>query len=202
MCAALIRRVDPWQLARQGERVVGVLSAERLGRLRAVAVPLGAFDVRLRFDEVDGPGAPAAVLVSMQVSGRVRTVCQRCLEPLELPVEIDGAVMVALSDAVAVAAGGDTEALVLGPEEMLELDDLVQDEVMLALPFAPRHDPGDCMSHDHQIDDSMDGASAHDGQTRAGSGPHERELVESNEIRTNNPFAVLASLKSDDRDEN
>jgi len=205
MRGALIKRVDPWHLAGRGGAVEGVLGAGRLGRLGAMATPLGGFDISLRFDRMDGQAAAvgAAVMVRLSVRGRVQTVCQRCLEPLDLPVEVDGTVLVARSDAEARALDGDTEALVVDVGEMLELDDLVQDEVMLALPFAPRHEPGECASHDHHKGDRIDGASAHDDQTDPVLAHRNREVVvEPEEKRTNNPFAVLAALQGGDGEEN
>ena len=196
-----MKRVDPWQLAGRGEVVDGVLVAGRLGRLCGVATPLGALDISLRVDGADGQKARvgAAVVVSLSVRGRVRTVCQRCLEPLDLPVEVNGQVMVVRSEAEVRALHGDTEALVVEVGEMLELDELVQDEVMLALPFAPKHGPGECAPHDQR----MDGAGAHDDEAGLVPAHGGHDLVAPDGKRSNNnPFAVLAALQGGDGEEN
>jgi uncharacterized protein len=188
----------------RGSAVEGVLAPERMGRLGAVALPIGAFQVRLDFEGAGGD--VAAVAVKVHVCGRLRVTCQRCLEPMDMPVRVAGAVLVTRSEAVARSFDADTEALVLGADQQLELDDLVQDEVMLALPFAPAHEPGDCA-----IPAEPSGAagileqqveSERAPRLEARHAQHGGREAASNEARTSNPFAVLASLKDGDRDAN
>jgi len=69
--------------------------------------------------------------------------CQRCLGPL--PVRLDGESRVALVESEAAGAEVPPELeTALAPDGRLRLAELVEEELMLALPAAPRHAEGEC----------------------------------------------------------
>ncbi len=77
--------------------------------------------------------------------------CQRCLEPLALPIESHSRVALVGSEEAAAAVPAELETA-LAPEGRMHLADLVEEELLLALPAAPRH-PGPCSGeHDEQTD--------------------------------------------------
>ncbi|MBT8136650.1 MAG: DUF177 domain-containing protein [Gammaproteobacteria bacterium] len=83
------------------------------------------------------------LLLDARVNGRVRVACQRCLEPLQ--IEVDDELHLALStvdiDSEQLPAGYE---LLVVPDGELRLADLMEDEVLLELPLAPRHPAGEC----------------------------------------------------------
>lgn len=85
----------------------------------------------------DIQGRPA---LRLRVHGKLQLVCQRCLGPVHLPVDIDTTLVLAASQAEI-----DAEPLtVRGPERVvasksLPVAELVEDELLLAVPYAPRH---------------------------------------------------------------
>jgi uncharacterized protein len=77
----------------------------------------------------------------LRIRGALRLGCQRCLAPLELPLRIHAVLVLARSqaeiDALPVEAEGPD--WVVGTKAM-EVHDLLEDELLLAVPYAPRHE--------------------------------------------------------------
>lgn len=65
--------------------------------------------------------------------------CQRCLGPLEQPLELDCWLHFVPDEDTAAALDADSEHDVLPLERALDLHALVEDELLLALPLVPRH---------------------------------------------------------------
>ncbi|MEJ7669510.1 MAG: YceD family protein [Casimicrobiaceae bacterium] len=89
----------------------------------------------------DALGRPA---LAIEVSGVVPLECQRCLKPLAWTV--DQTTLLALAgsedEADALDAESDGEVvLAAGPLDPIEL---VEDELLLTLPYAPTHPVGEC----------------------------------------------------------
>lgn len=144
------RRLDVAVLAREGGHLAG-------------DEPLTGFP---RLAEVAGGAAPAAGAASMPATGvrwaaqaalrrgptglapwldvqaeaTVRLTCQRCLSPLDLPVQIQRGIRFVPDEAQAEAEDAQSDEDVLSLEQRLNLIELIEDELLLALPFAPRHD--------------------------------------------------------------
>ncbi|HET7199726.1 MAG TPA: DUF177 domain-containing protein [Burkholderiales bacterium] len=70
--------------------------------------------------------------------GSIDLLCQRCLEPLRLPLAIDAELQLAGSPREILEADDEIDR-VLASRHM-SIGELVEDEVMLALPMAPRHE--------------------------------------------------------------
>ncbi len=83
-------------------------------------------------------------VAEVQVSATVTLICQRCLAPLQWPVDSTGRVAL-------VATPGEAERLpdtletVLAPDYRISLRDLVEEELLLALPLVPRHVNDECV---------------------------------------------------------
>jgi uncharacterized protein len=83
------------------------------------------------------------VVADVAVSARLTLRCQRCLGPLL--VSADGGSRVALLESEAEADNVPPEfETALAPEGRLRLADLVEEELLLALPAAPMHPVGQC----------------------------------------------------------
>ena len=91
----------------------------------------------------DALGRPA---VAVSLRGSVSLTCQRCLAEFDWPIEQRSEVLLARDELelAALDAGSDSEVVLA--EGSLDPLTLVEDELVLALPFAPRHPEGDCDS--------------------------------------------------------
>lgn len=87
-------------------------------------------------------GAPE-VWLHLTAQAEVVRTCQRCLQPLALPLAVDSALRFVPGEDAAAALDADSDEDVLALERQLDLRELVEDELLLALPLVPRHDP-DC----------------------------------------------------------
>lgn len=107
-----------------------------------------------------------------QVAGRLLTPCQRCLSPM--PIDVSGeyrlAILASESDIDKIQGAEFVLVDEICPAERktLPLKDLLEDELLLALPLAPRHEACEML---------LDSVG---------------DIVEE---ESENPFAVLASLK-------
>jgi uncharacterized protein len=73
----------------------------------------------------------------------VTVLCQRCLETLELRLQATVDLVAMRTEAQATGWEGEGEAIEAS-DDHLSLDLLVEDELLLALPAFPVHDPGAC----------------------------------------------------------
>lgn len=92
----------------------------------------------------DAAGTPVPWL---RLQGRVEIdlVCQRCLEPVTALVQFDREFRFVESEEVALAQDEDCEEDLLVRSPQFDLLELVEDELLMALPVAPKHEkcPGD-----------------------------------------------------------
>jgi len=77
--------------------------------------------------------------------GEIVVPCQRCLEPMKLPLDIESSFILVKDEADIPEDPDDSDDfdyLVANAE--LDVMQLVEDEVLLAIPYAPKHDAKDC----------------------------------------------------------
>lgn len=163
--------IDPWRLAAESGRLEGVLALAALPRLAAVLNRAdGAVMVALAAG-ID-PGGVRFIAGSLQT--QVELVCQRCLGLLSWPLDVEVSLGLVHSEAEADCLPEKYEPLLV-PEGVLRVADLVEDELLLALPQIPRHaDASDCETRDDQPSAS-----------------------ESTPVAPDPPLAALASLLQD-----
>ena len=103
--------------------------------------------------------------------------CQRCLQPVETAVEVDRTIRFVRGEEAAAELDEQSDDDVLALQRSLDLRELVEDELLLALPLVPRHEvcPAPLPMSAGEI-----------------------EAAESAED-TAHPFAALAALKRDTR---
>jgi uncharacterized protein len=126
--------IDGLAFARTAAVLKGRLGMEFLPRL-ALSGGSGAVLDFVLTGEINERGKSG---LRLSVDGSVRLQCQRCLGSLEIPVQIEAQLEFAASEAEATAADDDIERVVASRE--LSVAALVEDEVLLALPMAPRHE--------------------------------------------------------------
>ena len=162
MSDGLPERVDADRLAARGAQLQGVTPVAAMTRLAGLLDDAsGDVESELRFSLDSGRSR-----IDGSARAQVRVACQRCFEPM--PVALDVELHLAL-----VADDAHADALPTGVDPALSLDghvspvELVEDELILALPYAPLH--------------AVDACSVRPAETPA--------------TDKQNPFAVLRQLK-------
>ena len=100
------------------------------------ASPDGRIDWSIR-GAADAQGRPA---LTVTIEGSVPLQCQRCLGQLDLPVSQSTTVLLARNEAELVHLDDASEQEVVLANVPLDPVALVEDELLLTLPFAPRHE--------------------------------------------------------------
>ena len=142
--------IDSLEFALNGRELRGDIAVESLDRL---ADELSERSGRVNFLLQGGADQRGRPQLHLQLDGTVVLQCQRCLGRLEFPVELDTQLL--LLDEKASAAEvevEDLDAVPVNPE--LDVWSLVEDEVILALPIAPRHPEGVCEATGRLKDDA------------------------------------------------
>jgi len=130
-----------FRLARVQGTQSGVVDAATLPRVadRLLASPA---PIRWRIDGThDSMGRLA---LAIELDGEVVLECQRCLGPLVLPIAQRNLLLLAHGDDDAEQLDADSDAEVLVASTPLEPATLVEDELVLTLPYAARHADGEC----------------------------------------------------------
>lgn len=134
--------IDPLAFARAGEGLSGTLAASELTRLADVLVGPMA-DVRYSVAGLcDASSRPALRLL---VEAEVPLCCQRCLQPFLYALRADVTLLLARDEAE-LARWEELDPLCDGivAEAHMDIKALVEDELLLGLPMAPRHAEGAC----------------------------------------------------------
>ena len=119
-------------------------------------------------------GEAPQILLHLKVDALLRLTCQRCLDAVEVPAAVDQWFRFVPDEATADAQDDDSQEDLLVESAQFDLCELVEDELVLAMPLIPSH--VECPSaprlsaHDSGFDDA----------------PQSKP----------NPFAVLGKLKS------
>jgi uncharacterized protein len=130
--------IDGFEFASAGATQQGVWPLSEFPRLRDVLASDGgevAYEVRGVRDERGRPG------LRLKVNGTLALRCQRCLEPMPFEVHTDETLVLAATLAEIHAEPADAHApdrVVAGKE--MALRELIEDELILAVPYAPRHE--------------------------------------------------------------
>jgi uncharacterized protein len=136
-------RFDPFRLARERAVVGGSVDPRRFARMADVLAD-GPASVDWRIEGIaDASGRPA---LRIELTGAVMLTCQRCLADFAWPIDQRTEALLAHDERETAALDADSGSEVVqasGPVDPLML---VEDELVLALPFAPRHPDGDCDS--------------------------------------------------------
>lgn len=114
------------------------------------------------------------VWVHLEAGANLPLVCQRCLMPVDVEVAFERSFRFVADEATAAAEDDASEEDVLALSRSFDLVELVEDEMLMELPVAPRHDVCPKPVPMSAVDPAFEAAGA------------ERE----------NPFAVLGKLKT------
>ena len=126
--------IDGLQFARAALERLGSVGMERLPRLAQLRCSTEGLEYRLRGGRA-GNGKPC---LRLSVAGSLEMLCQRCLNPIQVPIAIDAELQLA-ENAREISDADDEIDRVIASRHM-DVAWLVEDEVILALPMAPRHE--------------------------------------------------------------
>lgn len=166
MSTALPAVLDAWRAVSAGARYEGSLPLERLSRLRpSLADADGNVDYVVQFgrDVLDN------AYVELELKARLPLQCQRSLERFLLPVELVQRLGLITREAQEASLPEGTEPMLLEGGAELHPVELIEDELILALPVVP-------------IDPAATELAA-------------EWQPESDDEEKPNPFAALAALK-------
>ena len=164
-------RFDALKLAERPDRVDGEVDATSLRRLADRVVP---GEGRIRWSITGGRDEQGRPMLTLKLEGSLSVICQRCLRPLAVPVVQETELLLARNDAELARLDADEQEVVLAAAPLDALT-LVEDELLLSLPFAPCHEKGECTA-----------AASPMAKVQAAS----------------SPFAPLAGLKTGSRSRN
>jgi uncharacterized protein len=136
------RRLDVAAAAAAGAEYAGRPPLSELVRLAdgaAVAVDVPV-EWSAQFEQRREPGGSRQAWLRLRAHARVARECQRCLQPVLLALDVDRAFRFAPSEDEAAALDAESEEDVLALSRQFDLQALVEDELLLALPIVPKHE--------------------------------------------------------------
>ena len=181
-----VRGFDPAKLdvevfARDGAELKGVWPAVELQRLAADAAPeapaSGWPDISwlARGERRESRASEPQIWLHLQASAMVALTCQRCLQPVRAAINLQRDFRFVRDEHSAAEIDAESVEDVLALPRHLDLRELIEDELLLALPLVPRHKT--CPQPLPTPADDLDKEVSIEGEARK------------------HPFAALAALK-------
>lgn len=139
-------KLDLAAFARDGASLDGEWPAATLERLADSGAPESPAEAwpAVRWSlhgEIRRPkGGAAQVWLHLAAQAHVALTCQRCLQPVEEALEVDRWIRFVDTEAEAAALDADSDDDVLALPRHLDARELIEDELLLALPLVPRHE--------------------------------------------------------------
>ena len=165
--------VDPWHLLDREQVIQSEVKLASLSRLSSLLHDNGG-EEKAGFSLSFHRDQDRRAVVHCEIKTTLVLTCQRCLEPLNMPLEIDSRLALVEGIEEAERLPEELEPLMLEEGAALHIAELVEDELLLAIPDAPRHSEEDCApGQDEYLDKVMEHTQAAEA----------------------NPFDVLAVLK-------
>ena len=157
--------INSIEFARKALEIHDTIALLQFSRLRdMLALSDGFLDYRL----VGGINENGLPRLQLFVQGSLQLSCQRCLEPFEFELDIASNFQIAPDESAIPSSDNESDdENYLVAETQMRVIDLIEDEILLALPLAPKHEIERC------------GANG-----------------KLNELKSPNPFAVLQGLKT------
>jgi len=168
-------RLDVAAFAKEAGELAGRWPLAGFGRVAesgAAGVPVTDADEvqwSVRGEHRQRRGVEPQIWLHVEAATQVSLECQRCLQPVGVPLQISRSFLFVHGEDAAAQLDTDSEDDVLAITRALDLHELIEDELLLALPIVPRHDV--CPE------------------------PLPQALADEAELDKPNPFAALAALK-------
>ncbi len=169
--------VDPWVMVEREQVIQGQIPLASMNRLLALSEGRGGAGVA-NFNLSFHRDASRRAVVRCEIEAELNLTCQRCLEPMKMPLIIDSRLGLVQGMDESAKLPEELDPLMVTEDTSLNIRELVEDEILLAIPDVPRHSEEDC-----QLD--------------LGNFTDSPELEDAN--KGSNPFDILAVLKDGDK---
>ena len=144
--APIPERVDHRKLAKQAGLIEGTLPIQCFHRLgEMLVVREGQVYLRLEFSRGDF----GSTRVEGSVSTEVCTICQNCMQQFWGKISCDVALLV-VSDESKLELLTENEDAIVASNKVISVVELIEDELLLAMPMIPRHEEGQCPEADYE----------------------------------------------------
>lgn len=129
--------IDALEFARKGLAIHDTIALSHFLRLSgALASPGGELKYALQ-GRIDAEGKSR---LRLQMEGKVSLICQRCLEPLEFAIDVDTDFILVADEGMIPSAEEEEMDDYLVANQQMRVTELLEEELLLALPFAPKHE--------------------------------------------------------------
>ena len=130
--------IDNISFAKKSESLQGKIAVASLERVReSLASSQGEIEFRLQ-GTLDIRRRPN---LKLAIAGEVRLICQRCLEEFPHKLELASRIVLVMSETELPDLGAeDPDIDMVVASGKMNVRDLLEDEIILALPLAPKHD--------------------------------------------------------------
>lgn len=133
--------IDSPDFARNGRELRGEVAVADLPRLRdMLADPEGKISYFVR-GLLDKSGKP---MLEVTMDGSCQLICQRCLSGFAYPVHLVSRLLLAQEGELDDSSVEDDELDSILADKHLDVLALLEEEILLSLPFAPKHPAGAC----------------------------------------------------------
>jgi uncharacterized protein len=138
------RRLDVEAFAKDGAQLEGdwplAVFQRLLGSAHSDVPPQGDAHWRVSGERRAVRGGAPQTWLHLHATARLALVCQRCLGPVDAVLEVDRSFLFVAGESAAEQLDADHEEDVLALTRSLDLQELMEDELLLALPLVPRHE--------------------------------------------------------------
>lgn len=133
--------IDSLDFARNGRKISGEVRFSELPRLQDVLEgPQGT----LVYSVQGGIDKQGMHFLAVAMAGECRLRCQRCLNRLDYPLQLETRVLLRDQASLDALEDDDEEFDSILADTQLDVLELLEDEILLSLPIAPRHESGAC----------------------------------------------------------
>lgn len=133
--------IDSLDFARNGRELRGEIPVSEMPRLQdMLAVPEGSISYVIRgFQDKDGKPK-----LEVALDGMCQLRCQRCLNALAYPVKLVSRLLLVQEGELDESSVEQDDLDSIPADSHQDIVSLVEEEVLLSLPFAPKHPAGTC----------------------------------------------------------
>ena len=136
-------RIDSLDFARNGRRISAQVPFAELPRLQELLdSPLGFLDYILQ-GGMDHLGRP---ILDVSLHGSCQLRCQRCLGALDYAIQLEMRLLLCDQAGLDELDDDEEEFDAILADEHMDVVALLEDEILLGLPIAPRHETGSCQA--------------------------------------------------------
>lgn len=149
--------IDSSDFARNGRELRGEVAVADLPRLRDM---LADSEGKISYFVRGFPDKSGKPMLEVTMDGSCQLVCQRCLSGFAYPVHLVSRLLLAQEGELDDSSVEDDELDSILADKHLDVLALLEEEILLSLPFAPKHPAGTCQLAAKGLDQSGNSAFA------------------------------------------